>query len=161
MNFPKLLHKFVEIKPARRQSRLLTLDEPLGPPSPAPHPVSPYAPMLRLLDDADERFLSRHGSPQAAGRIRRDHRRCFVGYLTLLARDVRALRRQRIQSMQSNEIRNFDEILSMAIRIEMALLSLRWLVWRHRLRLAVSPDDVAARLDVILAGWRSVAAFAR
>ena len=160
LHFLKLLHKFVEIKLERRQTRAAAPDAPSGPPAPVPNPVSPYAPMLRLLNGEDEAFLVRQGSPEAAERIRRDHRRCFVGYMTLLARDARALRRQRIQSMQSNEIRNFDAILTNAIRIEMALLQMRWLVWKHRLRLAVSAEDVAARLDVILAGWRSVQAFA-
>lgn len=160
VHFLKLLHKFVEIKLERRQALQPSQDAPSGPPPSAPNAVSPYAPMLRLLDGEDERFLLRQGSGEAAGRLRRDHRRCFVGYMTLLARDARALRRRRIQSMQANEIRNFDEILSRAIRIEIALFSMRCLVWKHRLHLNVSADDVAARLDVILAAWRSAPAFA-
>jgi hypothetical protein len=155
IRFLKLLQEFVDVKLKRRQKEpAFWLDRPDEFP-PVPAPISPYAPMLRLLDGEDERFLRRYGLRRAAGEIRRCHRRCFLDYVTLLSRAARDVRRERIEAMQSNGTVNFDQILSKAIRIEMALLSLRWLSWKHRVRLSVSAADIAARLDVILGAWQS------
>jgi hypothetical protein len=155
IRFLKLLQEFVDVKLKRRQKEPAFWPDTNDEFPPIPAPISPYAPMLRLLDGEDERFLRRYGLRRAAGQIRRCHRRCFLDYVTLLSRAARAVRRERIGAMQSNGIRNFDEILSKAIRIEMALFSLRWLGWKHRARLSVSASDIAAQLDVILGAWRS------
>jgi hypothetical protein len=155
IKFLKLLQEFVEIKLKHRQKETASWPDRTEEFPPAPAAISPYAPMLRLLDGKDERFLLRYGLRRAAGEIRRCHRGCFLDYVTLLGREARAVRRERIGAMQSNGTRNFDEILSKAMRVEMALFSLRWLTWKHRARLRVSPADVSAQLDVILGAWRS------
>ena len=155
ITFLKLLQEFVDIKLKRRQEEPAFWPDRTAEFPPIPAPISPYAPMLRLLDGEDERFLRRYGLRRAAGEIRRCHRRCFLDYVTLLSGAARAVRRERIEAMQSNGTRNFDEILSKAMRIEIALLSLRWLSWKHRARLRVSAADVSVKLDVILDAWRS------
>jgi hypothetical protein len=124
ITFLKLLQEFVEIKLKRREKEPAFWPDSTEEFPPIPAPISPYAPMLRLLDGEDERFLGRYGLRRAAEEIRRCHRRCFVDYITLLSRDARAVRRERIEAMQSNGTRNFDEILSKAIRIETLLSKL-------------------------------------
>ena len=154
IQFLRLLQEFIEIKLKRRQNETSFFRHRSDESAPMPTPISPYAPMLRLLNGEDEQFLLRHGARRAADEIRRYHRHCFLSYVALLAGAARALRRERIASLQSNGSHNFDEILSKAISVEIALLSLRWLSWKHRVRLRVSPVDASVQLEVILGAWQ-------
>jgi hypothetical protein len=160
VQFLRSLQDFIQIKLERRQKETSFFRDRNDESAPMSEPVSLYAPMLRLLNGEDERFLVRHGARLAAGKIRRSHRLCFLGYVALLADSARALRRERIDSLRSSGSRNFDEILSKAISVEIALFSLQWLSWKHRARLRVSPADVSAQLEVILGAWRCTEATA-
>src|SRR5438270_6860385 len=60
-----------------------------------------YAPMQRLLTHADELFLQREGCPEAAMKLRREHRRCYREFLNNLRREIRQARRLRGLAMAS------------------------------------------------------------
>jgi len=155
IRFLKLLQEFVHVKLKRRQNELALWPDSNDDFAPRPARISPYAPMLHLLNGEDERFLLRFGLRRAAREIRRTHRRCFLSYVALLAGAARAERQDRIIVMQTTGTQRFDAILSKAIRVELALLSLRWLTLKHRARLCVSGADIAAQLEVILGSWQS------
>jgi len=99
-------------------------------------------------------FLLRCGQPRLARRIRRAHRHCFEGYLQLLGAQVHAIRRARSRET----VWSWEQLFREAVRVEAALLALRWLSLKFVVGLSVTRADVSARLDVILSLSRSAAA---
>jgi hypothetical protein len=48
-----------------------------------------YAPMHRLLAQDDDLFLVGQGFPNAAKKLRREHRHCYFRYLACLTQEIR------------------------------------------------------------------------
>jgi hypothetical protein len=113
-----------------------------------------YAPMHRLLAPDDELFLIRRGLPAAAGKLRREHRKCYFGYVARLTREIRAARHLRTLAMASEERWNFRLLLAHIVLSESSLLYLRWLGFRHAAGVQVAARDVKECLDFLIAESR-------
>ena len=110
-----------------------------------------YAPMQRLLTRADERFLQRQGCPQAAMKLRREHRRCYREFLDNLRREIRQARRLRGLAMASAGNWDFWSLLEYFVLSECSLLYLGWLGWRHSAGITAAARDVTECLNFVLA----------
>jgi hypothetical protein len=110
-----------------------------------------YAPMQRLLTHADERFLQREGCPEAAMRLRREHRQCYRGFLANLRREIRQARRLRSLAMASAGSWDFWSLLAYAVLSECSLIYLGWLSWRHSAGITAAARDVTECLNFLLA----------
>lgn len=132
----------------------------LGPDLPLPQVIDEegcsvrerYLPMHRLLAQDDELFLAAQGFRAAAPRLRREHRRCYFGYVTRLRREMQAARKLGALAMASRENWSFWTLLARTVISESSLLYLQWLGWRHAAGLSVSVRDVEECLDFLLAG---------
>lgn len=113
-----------------------------------------YAPMHRLLTQDDDLFLSAQGLPGAAKKLRREHRRCYFGYLAQLRSELRAGRKLGTLAMASQEKWNFHTLLTHTLIAESSLLYLQWLGCRHAVGVSVGARDVKECLDFLLAGQR-------
>ena len=113
-----------------------------------------YAPMQRLLTSEDERFLASQGVPQAAAKLRRDHRRCYWEFLANLKGDIRRARRLQGLAMASAEKWDFWALLAHVLLSESSLLYLAWLGWKHSAGITAAARDVTECLDFLLAGPR-------
>lgn len=111
-----------------------------------------YAPMHRLLTEDDQLFLKAQGTPAPAKRLRREHRKCYFGFVTRLAQEVRTARRLRVLAMASKENWSFWILLAHVVFSESSLLYLRWLGCRHALGITVAARDVKECLDLLLVG---------
>jgi hypothetical protein len=111
-----------------------------------------YAPMHRLLAAEDEAFLMRQGLPILARRLRREHRRCYFGYVTRLAREIRTARGLRALAMASEESWSFWTLLAYTVLSESSLFYLRWLGCRHAVGIDVAALDVKECLGFLIAG---------
>jgi hypothetical protein len=113
-----------------------------------------YAPMHRLLAQDDELFLMRQGFPELGHRLRRSHRSSYFGYVSSLAREIRAARRLGALAMASQQHWSFWMLLAQTVLSESSLLYLRWLGCRHAVGINVAARDVGECLDFLLAGPR-------
>jgi hypothetical protein len=113
-----------------------------------------YAPMQRLLTRVDEQFLRRQGCPEAAMRLRREHRRCYREFLADLRREIRQARRLRGLAMASAGSWDFWSLLAYVVLSEFSLLYLGWLGWRHSAGIATAARDVTECLNFLLADPR-------
>ncbi len=111
-----------------------------------------YLPMHRLLAQEDELFLTAQGFRVAARALRREHRRCYFGYVTRLRREIRAARKLGALAMASQENWSFWTLLARTVISESSLLYLQWLGCRHAAGLNVHARDVEECLDFLLAG---------
>ena len=116
-----------------------------------------YAPMQRLLTQADERFLRREGCPEAAMRLRREHRRCYREFLADLRREMRQARRLRGLAMASAGNWDFWSLSAYVVFSECSLLYLGWLGWRHSAGITSAARDVTECLNFLLADPRLAA----
>lgn len=110
-----------------------------------------YAPMSRLLAEDDALFLERRGLPEAAKNLRREHRRCYFGYVDRLAGEIRAARRLGTLAMASQEHWSFRILLTRMLLGESALLYLRWLGYQHAFGIRVAARDVRDCLEALFA----------
>ncbi len=113
-----------------------------------------YAPMHRLLAEDDQLFLIQQGLRAAAKRLRRDHRRCYFGYVTSLTHEIRTARKLGALAMASQDNWSFWTLLARTVISESSLLYLRWLGCRHAVGVNVAARDVKECLDFLLAGPR-------
>jgi hypothetical protein len=113
-----------------------------------------YAPMQRLLTQTDEQFLRREGCPEAAMRLRREHRRCYRGFLANLRREIRQARRLRGLAMASADSWDFWSLFAYVVLSECSLLYLGWLGWRHCAGITAAARDVTECLNFLLADPR-------
>lgn len=111
-----------------------------------------YAPMRRLLNEDDEIFLDRRGARNVAMRLRRAHRRCYFGYIALLTREVRQVRRLQTAAMASQKHWNFRLLVTQTVISEASLIYLRWLGFKHAAGVTTGARDVAECLNFVLAG---------
>jgi len=88
----------------------------------------------------------------AAKRLRKQHRNCYFGYLTRLAREIRTARKLGALAMASRESWSFWTLLAHAVLTESSLFYLRWLGYRHAAGATVATGDVKECLDFLLAG---------
>ena len=109
-----------------------------------------YAPMHRLLSQEDELFLQRQGLAATAKKLRREHRICYFGYVTRLAREIRMARRLHGLAMASNQHWSFWTLTAETVLSESSLLYLRWLGYRHAAGINVAARDVTECLDFLL-----------
>ena len=68
-----------------------------------------YAPMKRLLSEADVEYLRSSGAPEAAAALRAQHRAVFRGYVAQLSEEVAELQRIRRDQITRGEM---DDIYS-------------------------------------------------
>jgi hypothetical protein len=116
-----------------------------------------YAPMQRLLTSDDERFLRRHGCPQAALRLRREHRRYYRQYLANLKREIRGARRLQNLAMASAGHWDFCSLLTNTALSECSMLYLTWLGWKHSAGITGTAQDVTECLNFLLPDPRFLA----
>lgn len=110
--------------------------------------------MHRLLTEDDELFFEAQGFPGLARRLRREHRRCYFGYVTRLAVEIRTARRLGALAMASKQDWNFWTLVGQTALSELSLLYLRWLGYRHAAGINVAVRDVKECLDFLLAARR-------
>lgn len=110
-----------------------------------------YLPMHRLLAQDDELFVAAQGFRTAAQQLRREHRRCYFGYVTCLRREIRSARKLGALAMASRENWSFWTLLARTVISESSLLYLEWLGCRHAAGVNVSARDVEECLDFLLA----------
>lgn len=113
-----------------------------------------YAPMPRLLTHADEQFLRREGCPEAALRLRREHRQCYREFLANLRSEIRQARRLRGVAMASAGDWDFWSLSAYVVLSECSLLYLGWLGWRHSAGITAAARDVTECLNFLLADPR-------
>jgi hypothetical protein len=113
-----------------------------------------YAPMQRLLVQADELFLVQQGLAVAAKQLRRQRRSCYFQYVRWLTREIRAARRLGALAMASQEQWSFWNLLTQTFVSESSLLYLRWLGCRHAAGIGVAAQDVSECLEFLLGGPR-------
>lgn len=113
-----------------------------------------YAPMLRLLTQDDDLFLVGQGFPNAAKKLRREHRHCYFRYLAGLTSEIRDARKLNTLAMASKRHWSFPALLEQTAIAESSLLYLRWLGCRHAAGVTVAASDVRECLDFLLAGQK-------
>jgi hypothetical protein len=111
-----------------------------------------YAPMLRLLTQDDDLFLVGQGFPNAAKKLRREHRHCYFRYLACLTQEIRDARKLNTLAMASKRHWSFPALLEQTAIAESSLIYLRWLGCRHAAGVTVAANDVRECLDFLLAG---------
>jgi hypothetical protein len=104
------------------------------------------APMKRLLGTRDEEYFRSQGCFEQARRTRLEHRQIYNEYLKELSRQVRGQRALRRLSMRGAGSWDARAEIRETLVCESALLYLRWLSWKHFLRMRV---DTAAMEDRI------------
>jgi hypothetical protein len=113
-----------------------------------------YAPMHRLLTQDDDLFLVGQGFPDAAKKLRREHRHCYFRYLACLTQEIRDARKLSTLAMSSTRHWSFPALLEQMAIAESSLLYLRWLGCRHAAGVTVAASDVRECLDFLLAGQK-------
>jgi hypothetical protein len=113
-----------------------------------------YAPMHRLLTQDDDLFLAGQGLPDAAKKLRREHRHCYFRYLACLTREIREARKLSTLAMASKRHWSFPALLEQMAIAEASLLYLRWLGCRHAAGVTVAASDVRECLDFLLVGQK-------
>jgi hypothetical protein len=113
-----------------------------------------YAPMHRLLTQDDDLFLVGQGFPNAAKKLRREHRHCYFRYLACLTQEIRDARKLSTLAMASKRHWSFPILLEQIAIAESSLLYLRWLGCRHAAGVSVTASDVRECLDFLLAGQK-------
>jgi hypothetical protein len=113
-----------------------------------------YAPMHRLLTQDDDLFLVGQGFPDAAKKLRREHRHCYFRYLACLTQEIRDARKLSTLAMASKRHWSFPALMEQTAIAESSLLYLRWLGCRHAAGVTVAASDVRECLDFLLAGQK-------
>lgn len=129
----------------------LGVASPLMLPDEGPSLRARYAPMQRLLTQADEQFLRREGCPEVALRLRHEHRRCYRQFLADLRREIREVRRLRGLAMASAGHWDFWSLFAYVVLSECSLFYLGWLGWRNSAGITAAARDVTECLNFLLA----------
>jgi hypothetical protein len=95
--------------------------------------------------------LRREGCPEAALRLRREHRRCYREFLADLRREIREARRLRGLAMASGGNWDFWSLFAYFVLSECSLFYLGWLGWRHSAGITAAARDVTECLNFLLA----------